>query len=86
MHMIQRHCCLLWAKARLKWTEAKGETDLRADESKFEILFGKLGRQVLWTKEERNHPALNSKASDGTGGKTVPNFFGLFCNSCHIFF
>ncbi|KAK3549367.1 hypothetical protein QTP70_035068 [Hemibagrus guttatus] len=26
------------------------------DESKFEVLFGKLGRHVIWTKEDKNNP------------------------------
>lgn len=31
VNVIQKHCCLLWAKAHLKWTQAKQTTVLRSD-------------------------------------------------------
>lgn len=38
----EKHCYLLWAKAQLKWTEAKyKKTVLRSDELKFKILLRK---------------------------------------------
>ena len=37
--MIHKHCCLLWAKAHLKWTEAMWKTVLWSDKWSFEIIF-----------------------------------------------
>ncbi len=53
--MIQKRRRFLWAKAHLKWTVAKWKTVLWSDESKFEVLFGKLGRHVIWTKEDKDN-------------------------------
>lgn len=44
--MIQKRCCLLWAKVKLKWTQAKWKTVLWSDKSKFEIFFGRHGHQT----------------------------------------
>lgn len=44
--MIQTRCCLLWAKVKLKWTQAKWKTVLWSDKSKFEIIFGRHGHQT----------------------------------------
>ncbi|ROL52569.1 Adiponectin receptor protein 2 [Anabarilius grahami] len=52
LNMIQKRRRFLWAKAHLKWTVAKWKTVLWSDESKFEVLFGKLGRHVIRTKED----------------------------------
>ncbi len=52
--MIQKRRRFLWAKAHLKWTVAKWKTVLWSDESKFEVLFGKLGRHVIRTKEDKD--------------------------------
>ena len=74
--MIQKCRRFLWAKAHLKWTVAKWKTVLWSDESKFEVLFGKLGRHVIRTKEDKDNPScpcpqLSSEAclmvSDGMG-------------------
>ena len=54
--MIQKCRCFLWAKAHLKWTVAKWKTVLWSDESKFEVLFGKLGRHVTRIKEDKDNP------------------------------
>ena len=56
VNMIQKHRHLLWAKANLRWSEAKWKTVLWSDESQFEIRYGKHGRRVLWTREKRDHP------------------------------
>ena len=53
---------LLWAKAHLKWTEAKWKTVVWSDKSKFEIVFGNHGRHVLRTKDERDHPACYQRS------------------------
>ncbi len=53
LNMIQKRRRFLWAKAHLKWTVAKWKTVLWSDESKFEVLFGKLGRHVIQTKTTR---------------------------------
>uniref|UniRef100_A0A9J7X4R8 Transposase n=1 Tax=Cyprinus carpio carpio TaxID=630221 RepID=A0A9J7X4R8_CYPCA len=45
------------AKAHLKWTVAKWKTVLRSDESKFEVLFRKLGHHVIRTKEDKDNPS-----------------------------
>ena len=60
MQTIQKHISLLWAKAHLKWFEAKWKTVLRSDKSKFEIIFGNHGCPVLWTKQERYYPTFIS--------------------------
>lgn len=52
--MIQKHCCLLWAKVDLKWTGATWKTVLGSGESKSEVHFGKHEHFVLWTKEDRS--------------------------------
>ncbi len=56
LNMIQKRRRFLWAKAHLKWTVAKWKTVLWSDESKFEVLFGKLGRHVIRTKEDKDNP------------------------------
>ncbi|KAK3523520.1 hypothetical protein QTP70_001888 [Hemibagrus guttatus] len=57
LNMIQKRRRFLWAKAHLKWTVAKWKTVLWSDESKFEVLFGKLGRHVIRTKEDKDKPS-----------------------------
>lgn len=57
--MIQNPGCLLWTKAHLKWTEAKWKTALWLDKLKFEFLFGKYGRCILWTNKESYHSGCN---------------------------
>ncbi len=60
--MIQKRRRFLWAKAHLKWTVAKWKTVLWSDESKFEVLFGKLGRHVIRTKEDNDNPSCNQRS------------------------
>uniref|UniRef100_A0A9J7YCS5 Interleukin 2 receptor, gamma a n=1 Tax=Cyprinus carpio carpio TaxID=630221 RepID=A0A9J7YCS5_CYPCA len=61
LNMIQKRS-FLWAKAHLKWTVAKWKTVLWSDESKFEVLFGKLGRHVIWTKEDKDNPSCYQRS------------------------
>ncbi|KAK3515104.1 hypothetical protein QTP70_007008 [Hemibagrus guttatus] len=62
LNMIQKRRRFLWAKAHLKWTAAKWKTVLWSDESKFEVLFGKLGRHVIRTKEDKDNPSYYQRS------------------------
>ncbi|KAK3507955.1 hypothetical protein QTP70_005046 [Hemibagrus guttatus] len=62
LSMIQKHRHFLWAKAHLKWTVAKWKTVLWSDESKFEVLFGKLGCHVIRTKEDKDNPSCYQRS------------------------
>ncbi len=57
LNMIQKRRRFLWAKAHLKWTVAKWKTVLWSDKSKCEVIFGKLGRHVIRTKEDKDNPS-----------------------------
>ena len=61
VNMIKKRCSLLRVKAHFKWTEAKWETVLWSDESKFLIH----GHPVLWMKEEEKQeiPLVQKPAS-----------------------
>ncbi len=43
----QKRRRLLWARAHLRWTDAKWKSVLWSDESTFQIVFGNHGRRVL---------------------------------------
>ncbi|KAK3555069.1 hypothetical protein QTP86_007979 [Hemibagrus guttatus] len=62
LNMIQERRRFLWAKANLKWTVAKWKTVLWSDQSKFEDLFGKLGRHVIRTKEDKDNPSCYQRS------------------------
>ncbi|KAK3538063.1 hypothetical protein QTP70_027414 [Hemibagrus guttatus] len=62
LNMIQKRRRFLWAKAHLKWTVAKWKTVLWSDESKSEVLFGKLGRHVIRTKEDKDNPSCYQRS------------------------
>ncbi len=62
LNRIQKRRRFLWAKAHLKWTVAKWKTVLWSDESKFEVLFGKLGRHVIRTKEDKDNPSCYQRS------------------------
>ncbi len=62
LYMIQKRRRFLWAKAHLKWTVAKWKTVLWSDESKFEVLFGKLGRHVFRTKEDKDNSSCYQRS------------------------
>ncbi len=61
-NMIQKRSRFLWAKAYLKWTVAKWKTVLWSGESKFEVLFGKLGRHVIRTIEDKDNPSCYQRS------------------------
>ncbi|KAK3528532.1 hypothetical protein QTP70_001737 [Hemibagrus guttatus] len=56
LNMIQ-----IWAKAHLKWTVAKWKTVLWSDESKFEVLFGKLVIRVKVTSTWMAEPKVSQQ-------------------------
>ncbi|KAK3536187.1 hypothetical protein QTP70_035034, partial [Hemibagrus guttatus] len=62
LNMIQKRRHFLWAKAHLKWTVAKWKTVLWSDESKCEVLFGKLGRHIIRTKEDKDNPSCYQRS------------------------
>ncbi|KAK3515171.1 hypothetical protein QTP70_008177 [Hemibagrus guttatus] len=62
LNMIQKRRRFLWAKAHLKWTVAKWKTVLWSDESKFEVLFGKLVHHVIQTKEDKDNPSCYQRS------------------------
>ncbi len=45
-----------------QWTVAKWKTVLWSDESKFEVLFGKLGRHVIRIKEDKDNPSCYQRS------------------------
>ena len=55
LNNTQKRRRLGWARAHLRWTDAKWKSVLWSDESTFQIVFGNCGRRVLRTKEEKNH-------------------------------
>ncbi len=56
VNMVQKRRRVLRAKVYLKWTVSKWKSVLWSDESKFDILVGNHGCQVLQSKEERDLP------------------------------
>ncbi len=62
LNMIQKRRRFLWTKAHFKWTVAKWKTVLWSDESTFEDLFGKLGRHVIRTKEDKDNPSCYQRS------------------------
>ncbi len=66
MNMVEKHRCVLWAKAHLKWPDSNWKIVLWSVESKFDILLGNHRRRVPRAKEEGDLPvssAFSSKAS-----------------------
>uniref|UniRef100_A0A8C1II21 Tc1-like transposase DDE domain-containing protein n=1 Tax=Cyprinus carpio TaxID=7962 RepID=A0A8C1II21_CYPCA len=59
LNMIQKRRCFLWAKVA---KGAKWKTVLWSDESKFEVLFRKLGRHVIRTKEDKDNPSCYQRS------------------------
>uniref|UniRef100_A0A803JIP4 Transposase Tc1-like domain-containing protein n=1 Tax=Xenopus tropicalis TaxID=8364 RepID=A0A803JIP4_XENTR len=51
-----------WARDHLKWSVAKWKTVLWSDESRFEVLFGNLGRHVIRTKEDKDNPSCYQRS------------------------
>ena len=62
LNRIQKRSHFLWAKDHLKWTVAKWKSVLWSDESKFEVHFGKLGRHVIRTKEDKDNPSCYQRS------------------------
>ncbi|KAK3542924.1 hypothetical protein QTP70_006544 [Hemibagrus guttatus] len=77
LNMIQKRRRFLWAKPHLKWTVAKWKTVLWSDESKFEVLFGKLGCHVIPTKEDKDNPSCYQHSVQKPASLMCPNFFGI---------
>ncbi|KAK3519941.1 hypothetical protein QTP70_008202 [Hemibagrus guttatus] len=72
LNMIQKRRHFLWAKVHLKWTVAKWKTVLWSDGSKFEVLFGKLGRHVIRTKEDKDNPSCYQRSVQKPASLMVP--------------
>ncbi len=56
VNSVQKRRRLLWARRHLGWTITQWKHVLWSDESVFQVFFGRNGRRVLWTKEEKDHP------------------------------
>jgi len=59
LHKLSR---LHWARDNLKWSEAKWKTVLCSDESRFEVLYGTLGRRVIRTREDKDNPSCYQRS------------------------
>ncbi|KAK3528868.1 hypothetical protein QTP70_011745 [Hemibagrus guttatus] len=75
LNMIQKRRRFLWAKAHLKWTVAKWKIVLWSDESKFEVLFGKLGQgQPKLLSALSSEACISDDLRTGSKGKKLkPN-------------
>ncbi len=58
VNSVQKRRRLLWARRHLGWTITQWKRVLWSDESVFQVFFGRNGRRVLRTKEEKDHPGL----------------------------
>ncbi len=56
VNSVQKRHRLLWARRHLGWTITQWKRVLWSDESVFQVFFGRNGRRVLRTKEEKDHP------------------------------
>lgn len=56
INSVQKRRRLLWARRHLGWSIVQWKRVLWSDESVFHIFFGRNGRRVLRTKEEKDHP------------------------------
>ncbi len=56
VNSVQKRRRLLWDRRHLGWTITQWKRVLWSDESVFQVFFGRNGRRVLWTKEEKDHP------------------------------
>ncbi|KAI4871611.1 hypothetical protein NFI96_000999 [Prochilodus magdalenae] len=59
LHKLRR---LHWARGLLKWSVAKWKTVLWSDESRFEVLYGTLGRHVIRTREDKDNPSCYQRS------------------------
>src|SRR4029434_2205036 len=55
VNRVQKRRHLLWARRHLGWTTTEWKRVLWSDESVFQVFFGRNGRRVLQTKEEKDH-------------------------------
>ncbi len=66
VNSVQKRRRLLWARRHLGWTITQWKRVLWSDESVFQVFFGRNGRRVLRTKEEKGSsrllPATSLKA------------------------
>ncbi len=56
VNSVQKRHRLLWTRRHLGWTITQWKRVLWSDESVFQVCFGRNGRRVLRTKEEKDHP------------------------------
>ncbi len=56
VNSVQKRRQLLWARRHLGWTITQWKRVLWSNESVFQVFFGRNGRRVLRTKEEKDHP------------------------------
>ncbi len=56
VNSVQKRRRLLWSRRHLGWTITQWKRVLWSDESVFQVFFGRNGRRVLRTKEEKDHP------------------------------
>ncbi len=66
VNSVQKRRRLLWAQRHLGWTITQWKRVLWSDESVFQVFFGRNGRRVLQTKEEKDHPDCYQHFCDGT--------------------
>ncbi len=64
---VQKRRRLLWARRHLGWTITQWKRVLWSDESVFQVFFGRNGRRVLRTKEERIQQTVTSNKSKSQG-------------------
>ncbi len=67
VNSVQKRRRLLWARRHLGWTITQWKRVLWSDESVFQVFFGRNGRRVLRTKEEKDHPDCTSNKSKSQG-------------------
>ncbi len=63
VNSVQKRRRLLWARRHLGWTITQWKRVLWSDESVFQVFFGRNGRRVLRTKEERIIQTVTSNKS-----------------------
>ncbi len=67
VNSVQKRRRLLWARWHLGWTITQWKRVLWSDESVFQVFFGRNGRRVLRTKEEKDHPDCYQHKSKSQG-------------------
>ncbi len=78
VNSVQKRRRLLWARRHLGWTITQWKRVLWSDESVFQVFFGRNGRRVLRTKEEKDCFFCSSRLLPATNPKArVCNGMGL---------